>query len=1159
MNDYKGKRFGKYVLLEPIGKGSFAVVYRGRHVETDEEVAVKIFRGIFSEQESLEKLRREADICKSLNHPNIVRVRDFDVEDDESYLVMDYAPTPFLHKYPYGTALPLALVLKYAKQLGAALQYAHDKQVVHRDIKPANLLLSANEDILLADFGIARVLSAGSEHHTLTITGTPQYMAPEQFQYTASSLSDQYSLGVVVYEWLAGRRPFEGDLAVLTKAHRELAPASLSKLGVALPEGIEQAVLRALAKEPQERFPNVWAFVSALEAAGRAAGVVPALITRPAQVHPQGVNPPAPTGGMTLPEQSMLLRQPGQEGQPPVWPQSSGPVVLPASAQSSGFLPAAPVSQPPMTPPPVSHIQLPPVSPSDSSHGLSVSKMPPPGQVHLPPMLSTGPMVAGEKPQPRLDEVSAPAPPLPSPLPATPPPPIQANLPPVALSLPSGQPGVPLAGALPPPLPGVALPSPVVLPGSLPIWPETLGAAGANPPTSGQGVSATPPTAAPATPPSPVVLPPASPGPLHVPAPVPLFGSAAQPPAAAQLSPAPAPPAPIPAQAAGLPAGAPVMPPPAAPGQVPPAVPFQLSPLVGLPPQGVGRTPAAPPGAQAPTTPAAIPPIFGGGAPPGGTFAGAPTAFNNQVTLPGGQLGGSPGVGSTVLPLPPVVAGSGFERAVGTDLGVYRDHQGQVKQLRWTARSQEILSLDGEGMLHYWLVTGQRLAQPYRVGKGFWSSSKAYSKAYVACPAADGIHVWNVLSRPPIEEARYTRQRGEDLLVGWVADDTLLVSGGPDPVLHIWSKEPPGALVSMYQGHGSRVTKLAVSSNTNWVASGEESGRINVWLPQTGDALANYSGHQTGRRPVVLLEWSPDGSRVASLAEFDREVHVWEARSGQLLTKHRTAAVDTLVAWSRDSGSLASKHERDARVVEVWDASSGDTRVSYRCPGTVAALAWSLDGKRLAAACGKEIHVFDPRSGQQLFVYRGHEAPVTVLEWSPDDRLIASADAGDQNVFQGFGQLFGQRGVQVRVWQAPSGRSGFFAPLDRFGLWLKYMKRQLGGKLGGLALALFFIDFLAVPWLLKVFFPFALPPDVLADVLAVVALFGGLYSKELRRPLFRLLQALLMLMWGCIGIKLGTLGHVMWLEVLLGVVGFLFGALVSYGLHRRLMKRLHKV
>src|SRR5690348_13449341 len=123
MNDYKGKRFGKYILLEQIGKGSFAVVHRGRHVETDDEVAVKIFRGIFSEQESLEKLRREADICKSLNHPNIVHVRDFDVEDDESYLVMDYAPTPFLQKYPYGTALPLALVLKYAKQLGAALQY----------------------------------------------------------------------------------------------------------------------------------------------------------------------------------------------------------------------------------------------------------------------------------------------------------------------------------------------------------------------------------------------------------------------------------------------------------------------------------------------------------------------------------------------------------------------------------------------------------------------------------------------------------------------------------------------------------------------------------------------------------------------------------------------------------------------------------------------------------------------------------------------------------------------------------------------------------------------------------------------------------------------------------------------------------------------------
>jgi serine/threonine protein kinase len=1129
MVDYTGRYFGKYELLEQIGKGSFAVVYRGRQVETGEEVAVKIFHGIFSEQESLEKLRREADICKSLNHPNIVRVREFGVEYGVPYLVMDYAPMPFLREYPHGTVLPLTLVLKYLKQLGAALQYAHDKQVVHRDIKPANLLLSATEDVLLADFGIARVLGAGSEHHTLTITGTPQYMAPEQFQLTAGPKSDQYSLGVVVYEWLVGRRPFEGDVAALMKAHREAPPEPLRSRGAAVPEVVERAVLRALAKKPEERFPNVWAFVGDVEAACRAAGVAPAPISRSAQVSPAPVIPLPPVGGVIPPEQPAMPREAGQGEQ------FSG--VQPGPAQP----PAAPASQPLGNPPPPPQVHLPPVSPSESAHGLPMQGAPPPAQVHLPPVLPTGPLGEGGKPlpQPGGEPASGPqesapasgpqAPAPPSALGANPPPPVRANLPPPSLSsfplsVGGGQTGEPPQN-VPPPLPGLTSPASMVLPGSPPVWPPTVGPSAPNPPSAGSGMSVTPP-AAPSATPAPVAgmppgyipgppasmpgavagTPPVSPGPLNVPMPSPLFGGQVQPPGMAAMG-------------GGLPGGAPL---------------------------------GAPLGAQVPTTPAAVPPAFGGGATPGMTF-------NNQVTLPmAGQRPGAPVAGPTVLPPPPEVAGLDFERAVGTDVGVYREHQGQVKELHWVARSSgEVFSLDDQGMLHYWLASGQRMAPPHPLGKGFWASKKEY----VACPAADGIHVWNVLSRPPKEDAYYTGQRGEDLLVAWVANDTLLVSGGQDPALHIWSKDAPGVLVSMYQGHGSRVTKLAVSRDTNWVASAEESGRINVWQPRTGEGLANYAGHQAGHRPIVLMEWSPDGSRIASLAEFDREVHVWEARSGQLLTRHRTVTVDTLMAWSPDGGSLASKHERDSRVVEVWDAGSGDARVSYRCPGTVAALAWSPDGKRIAAACGKEVHVFDPRSGRQLFVYRGHDAPVTVLAWSPSPHahLIVSADSGDLGLFQGIGQVFGQRGAQVRVWQAPEGRPGVLAPLDRFVLWLGYMKKQLGGNLAVRALVLFFVDFLVVPWVLSMVFPLAWPLDVVADLLAMVALFGGLYSKELRRPLFWLLQALLLGMWGCMGLKLGALVHVMWLAMVVDVVGFLLGVGISYALHRKLLKRLNKV
>jgi serine/threonine protein kinase len=294
MINYAGQRFGKYQLSELRGQGTFALVYRGLDTETGAEVAVKIFKGLFPSQESLERLRLEADLSKKLDHPNIVRIHHFAVEQGTAYLVMNYLPYSFRQLYSEGIPLPLHDMTKYLKQVAAALQYAHDKQIVHCDVKPANLLLSQKQQVLLGDFGIARVLTAQDQPQQRI--GTPYYMAPEQFQNQALPKSDQYSLGVTLYEWLTGRRPFAGgDLATLMQQHLHVPPEPL-RTWLHLPKEVEQVVLRALAKEPEKRFPTIWEFARAFERACQSLTADPTFIFSPPppHVYTQAGAPPQP-------------------------------------------------------------------------------------------------------------------------------------------------------------------------------------------------------------------------------------------------------------------------------------------------------------------------------------------------------------------------------------------------------------------------------------------------------------------------------------------------------------------------------------------------------------------------------------------------------------------------------------------------------------------------------------------------------------------------------------------------------------------------------------------------------------------------------------------------------------------------------------------------
>ncbi|MBV9614947.1 MAG: protein kinase, partial [Ktedonobacteraceae bacterium] len=197
-----------------------------------------------------------------------IRVLDFDVDQHTPLLVMDYAPDGTLRqRHPKGQRLPLATVVPYVKQIASALQYAHDRRLIHRDVKPENMLIGQNGELLLSDFGIALVTEASLSQSTEDmVMGTMAYMAPEQIQGKARPASDQYSLAVVVYEWLCGVRPFTGSYMEVVTQHLSTPPPPMRD-SVIVPPTVERVILKALEKDPHERFARVQDFADALEQA----------------------------------------------------------------------------------------------------------------------------------------------------------------------------------------------------------------------------------------------------------------------------------------------------------------------------------------------------------------------------------------------------------------------------------------------------------------------------------------------------------------------------------------------------------------------------------------------------------------------------------------------------------------------------------------------------------------------------------------------------------------------------------------------------------------------------------------------------------------------------------------------------------------------------
>ncbi|HZR38913.1 MAG TPA: serine/threonine-protein kinase, partial [Ktedonobacteraceae bacterium] len=266
MQDRSAQQLGNYRLLHLLGSGGFADVYLAEHVYLKTQVAVKVLHTRLLERDA-QKFLNEARTVAHLQHPHIVRVLEYGVQDTHAFLVMDYAPHGTLReRYPEGMPQPLATVLPVVKQMSSALQYAHDQQLIHRDVKPENMLVGRDQVIWLSDFGLAIVARSTLTQSRQEAFGTIAYMAPEQIRGRPRPASDQYALAAVVYEWLCGSPPFDGDSAI-TLAFQHISeppPSPRSRVGT-ISSAIEAILLRALAKDPHARFASIQEFAQALE------------------------------------------------------------------------------------------------------------------------------------------------------------------------------------------------------------------------------------------------------------------------------------------------------------------------------------------------------------------------------------------------------------------------------------------------------------------------------------------------------------------------------------------------------------------------------------------------------------------------------------------------------------------------------------------------------------------------------------------------------------------------------------------------------------------------------------------------------------------------------------------------------------------------------
>ncbi|ATB43243.1 serine/threonine protein kinase [Cystobacter fuscus] len=265
----KHRKIGAYRVLGELGRGGMAQVYRGLHEMLQREVAIKeMLADPLRDKESVSRFRREALALAAFRHQNIVTLYDLVEKNDVLFMVMEYVDGPTLHELIKEGALPPEVGAAVAARIADALEHAHFRRIIHRDLKPANVMLTKAGDVKLMDFGVAKDVGLEALTAQGMAVGTPSYMSPEQVTGAPiDGRTDLFSLGVLMYESLAGQRPFLGRNAGEVFARiREGAFKPLHKAAPQVPKALADIVHRALRVKPEERYPNAAAMRRDLEA-----------------------------------------------------------------------------------------------------------------------------------------------------------------------------------------------------------------------------------------------------------------------------------------------------------------------------------------------------------------------------------------------------------------------------------------------------------------------------------------------------------------------------------------------------------------------------------------------------------------------------------------------------------------------------------------------------------------------------------------------------------------------------------------------------------------------------------------------------------------------------------------------------------------------------
>jgi serine/threonine protein kinase len=305
------RTLGKYEVIDRIGRGGMAEVYRGYHAALDRYVAIKLLHPFLADDpEFKERFEREARNVARLKHPNIVQVYDFeyDAEGESYYMVMEYINGPTLKDRLFdlglsGDRLPLAEAIRIIKTAAQALAYAHERGMIHRDVKPANLMLDEDGRVVLTDFGIAKILTGAHVTSSGGMVGTPAYMSPEQgLGEAGDERSDLYSLGVILYQLVTGRLPYDAatPLAIILKHVNEPLPLP-REIAPDIPEDLEAVICKALAKAPDARYQTAQEFAEALQRLEMAAS------SQDVQLAPATPPPAAPTIAQTQHDDTPVL------------------------------------------------------------------------------------------------------------------------------------------------------------------------------------------------------------------------------------------------------------------------------------------------------------------------------------------------------------------------------------------------------------------------------------------------------------------------------------------------------------------------------------------------------------------------------------------------------------------------------------------------------------------------------------------------------------------------------------------------------------------------------------------------------------------------------------------------------------------------------------